>query len=162
MASATKRLRRETTVSQKGCSELMMLTSDWWMQFLLPVGRYMSMSVWRWAYRGAWIWVWRLLSKEWREVWDQGIRVKFNLHEDRVSNLCHAARCYGDLKFSRDSCNKIKYFECGGRYCMVSMPWNTFLGLRTILSRMAKDVRAHPSFSVHSFVQTAFCPQSEL
>ena len=157
MAGATERLRRKTTVSQKGCSELMMLTSEWWMQFVLPVGRYMpTVCV------AAWMRNWRLLCKAWREVWDQGFRVKLHLHEDRVSNLCHAARCYGDLKFSRDSCNKVKYFECGGRYCMVSMPWNTFLGLRPILSRMAKDVRAHPSFSVHSFVQTAFCLQSEL
>ena len=149
----------KTTVSQKGCSDLMLLTSEWWMQFLLPVGRYMTMSVWRWRYRGA-NRVWRLLSKEWREVWDQGVRINLLVHEACVSDLCHAARLYDDLKFSRDSCN--------GRMCVATMPWKTFKGLRPFLSRLALMDRLHTlhslwaSFNVVSCAQTAFSLQRGL
>ena len=176
MAGATKRLRRKTTVSQKGCSELMMLTSEWWMQFLFAVGRYISAAQDFPRYR-----VWRLLSKAWREVWDQGFRLKVQLLEAHYYNLRFAGRCSDDLVFRRDVCNKIIWywrirpttFECC-RYCLVSMPWNTFKGLRPILLRMAKhwsspsfreyafDQNTDKSFSMHSFVQTAFSHQSEL
>ena len=146
MAGTTKRLRRKTTVSQPSVSEasneLMLLTSEWWMQFLLPVGRYMTKLQWRSRYTGAWIWVWRLLSRDWCEVWDQGFRIKLIVHEARVSDLCHAARSNDDLKFSRDSCNKVKYFVNGkvdeGRYCTVLMAWNTFNGLRPIRGTHSK------------------------
>ena len=155
MAGATERLRRKTTVSQKGCSELMLLTSEWWMQFLLPVGRYMpALSV------IAWKGVWRLLSKEWREVWDQGVRINLLVHEACVSDLCHAARLYDDLKFSRDSCN--------GRMCVATMPWKTFKGLRPFLYRLALMDRLHTlhslwaSFNVVSCAQTAFSLQRDL
>ena len=164
MAGATKRLRRKTTVrmvdATKGCSELMLLTSEWWMPFLLPVGRYMNMWAWRWNYKGTWIRVWRLLSKEWREVWDQGFRIKLLVHEACVSDLCHAARLYDDLKFSRDSCN--------GRMCVATMPWKTFKGLRPFLYRLALMDRLHTlhslwaSFNVVSCAQTAFSLQRGL
>ena len=165
MAGTLKRLRRKTTVSQKGCSELMMFTAEWWMQFLLPVGKYMPE-----IYVAAWKRVWRLLSKAWREVWDQGFRVRMTLHEDHYSTLCLASPRDGGLKFYRDSSNRIKFHSQGfvreGRYCLVSMPWNTFIGLRPILSRMAKDLFRHPqrgkSFTLLAYVQTAFCLQSEL
>ena len=155
MAGATKRLRRKTTVSQKGCSELMLLTSEWWMQFLLPVGRYVPA-----LYVAAWKRVWRLLCKAWREVWDQGFRVKLHLHEDHYMTLCLAARCYGDLMFSRDSCN--------GRMCVATMPWKTFKGLRPFLYRLALMDRLHTlhslwaSFNVVSCAQTAFSLQRGL
>ena len=176
MAGATERLRRKTTVSQKGCSELMLLTSEWWMQFLLPVGRYMTMWAWRWNYKGTWIRVWRLLSKEWREVWDQGFRIKLIIHEACVSDLCRAARWYwyDDLKIFRDSCNKVVYLRSElmreGRICIMTMSWKILEGLRPILSRIALADRVlrptmcldQPSFCVQSFAQTAFCLQSEL
>ena len=155
MSRATKRLRRKTTVSQKGCSELMMLTSEWWMQFLLPVGRDMPA-----VYVSARIRYWRLLCKAWREVWDQGFRIKLIIHEACVSDLCHAARLYDDLKFSRDSCN--------GRMCVATMPWKTFKGLRPFLSRLALMDRLHTlhslwaSFNVVSCAQTAFSQQRRL
>ena len=102
MARATKRLRRKTTISQKGCSEMMILTSEWWMQFLFAVGRYISAAQDFPRYR-----VWRLLSKAWREVWDQGFRLKVQLLEAHYYNLRFAGRCSDDLVFRRDSCNKI-------------------------------------------------------
>ena len=158
MAGPTKRLRRKTTVSQSGCSELLMLTSEWWMQFVLPVGHYVQRND-----VAAWIRNWRLLCKEWREVWDQGFRVKMSLHQDYVSMLCNAAQCYGDLLFVRDRSNKILYHQNGkvheGLYCTVSMQWKTFKELRPILLRMAKlrkELRMDrgTAFSVLSFVQT--------
>ena len=152
MAGATERLRRKTTVLQKGCSELMLLTSEWWMQFLLPVGRYMTMRVWGRDYRAAWIWVWRLLSKEWREVWDQGFRIKLIIHEACVSDLCHAARLYDDLKFSRDSCN--------GRMCVATMPWKTFKGLRPFLSRLTLMDRLHTRHSLCASFNAVSCAQT--
>ena len=165
MAGQIKRLRRKTTVSQSACSELLLLTSEWWMQFVLPLGRYEPR-----VYAIFWMKKWRLLCKAWREVWDQGFRVRLFLHEDHVGELCYAGGSYGDLMFYRDSCNKVEYFQCGrrdeGLKCRVSMPWNTFKRLRPILSRMAMyDGYLRPrgkSFNVHSFVQTAFCLQSEL
>ena len=167
MARATKRLRRKTTVSQKGCSELMMLTSEWWMQFVFAVGRYTpALNA---AVRNR---VWRLLCKAWREVWDQGFRVKLSLPEGHVYELSLAVRCSDDLVFSRDSCNKIRFVLAGRvhescRYCLVSMPWNTFKELRPILFRMVKNdcpICPHKGrrFRVHSFAQTAFFFQSEL
>ena len=165
MAGATKRLRRKTTVSQKGCNELMLLTSEWWMQFLLPVGRYMTMWAWRWNYKGTWIRVWRLLSKEWREVWDQGFRIKLLVHEARVSDLCRAARWYD----SRDSCNKVVYHRIvsmrDGRFCIVTMPWKTFVGLRRFLTWVTLMERLdglHFIWNQREFAQTAFCLQREL
>ena len=163
MAGATKRLRRKTTVrmvdATKGCSELMLLTSEWWMPLLLPVGRYMNMWAWRWNYKGTWIRVWRLLSKEWREVWDQGFRIKLIIHEACVSDLCHAARWYDDLKFSRDSRNRLFITQSlSDRFCIVTMPWKTFVGLRSFLTwetLMERIVQ-------REFAQTAFCLQSEL
>ena len=169
MASATKRLRRETTVSQKGCSDLMRLTSEWWMRFLLPVGRYMTMSVWRWAYTGASIWVWRLLSKEWRVVWDQGFRINLIVNEARVSDLCHVTRWYDDLKFTCNSCNKVVYHRNvsmrDGRFCIVTMPWKTFVGLRRFLPWLVSMDRLRglqsiwASFHSESFARTVFCSQ---
>ena len=155
------------SVSQKGCSESMLLTFEWWMQFLLPVGRYMTAEVWRCDYNGAWIRAWRLLCKEWRKDWD---------HEACVSDLCRAARWYwyDDLKIFRDCCNKIVYLRSElmreGRICIVTMSWKTLEGLRPILSRIALADRVlrptmcldQPSFCVQSFAQTAFCLQSEL
>ena len=139
MAGATKRLRRKTKVVQKGRNELMLFTSEWWMQFLLPVGRYMAMSVWSSDYWCVWIWTWRLLSKEWRDVWDQRSSIKLLVHEARVSDLCHAARGYDDLKFSRDSCSKLVYHSptsmIDDRFCLATMLWKTFMGLRSFLSR---------------------------
>ena len=153
MAGTTKRLRRKTKVVQKGRNELMLFTSEWWMQFLLPVGRYMSMLAWYSDYRHGWTWVWRLLSTEWREVWDQGFRIKLLVHEARVSDLCHAARWYDDLKFSRDSCNKLVYHRTtsmlDGRFCLATMPWKTFAGLRPFLSQFGlceRPCRMWPSF----------------
>ena len=138
MARATKRLRRKTTVSQKGCSELMMLTSEWWMQFLFTVGSYIPAVDASARNR-----VWRLLSKAWREIWDQGFRLKLRLPEGDYVGLHMTGRCPDDLVFSRDSRNKI---ECvladnkdQGRYCKVSMPWNTFKELRQILFLMEKE-----------------------
>ena len=177
MAGATKRLRRKTTVSQKGCSELMLLTFEWWMQFLLPVGRYMTAEVWRCDYNGAWIRVWRLLSKEWRKVWDQGFRIKLCVHEACVSDLCHAARWYDDLKFSRDICNKAVYHRIvsmrDGRFCIVTMSWKTFVRLRHYLSWLAvrEKLDGHSMHSVkvvhfmwnqRDFAQTAFCLERDL
>ena len=113
----------------KGCSELMLLTSEWWMPFLLPVGRYMNMWAWRWNYKGTWIRVWRLLSKEWREVWDQGFRIKLLVREARVSHLCRAARWYD----SRDSCNKVVLCKMRyGRFCLVTMLWKTCVGFNSL------------------------------
>ena len=167
MAGATKRLRRKTKVSQTGCNELMLSTSEWWMQFLLPVGLYMTMFNWRCGDGGAWIWVWRLLSKEWRVFWDQGFRIKLLVHETHVSDLCHAARWYDYLKFSRDSCSKVEYHSLVsmGRTCIVTMPWKTFVGLRPFLSRFAlreRPRRMWPSFQVESCAQTVFYLQREL
>ena len=171
MAGTTKRLRRKTTVSQKGCSELMLLTFEWWMQFLLPVGRYMTAEVWRCDYNGAWIRVWRLLSKEWRKVWDQGFRIKLYVHEACASDLWHAGLWYDDFEFSRDNCNEVVYLRSvlmrEGRICIVTMPWKTLEGLRPILSRIAFADRVlrpfmFPSVCAQSFAQTACCSQSEL
>ena len=153
----------KTTVSQKGCSDLMLLTSEWWMRFLLPVGRYMTMSVWRRAYRGAWK-VFRLLSKEWREVWDQGFRIKLLVREARVSDLCRAARWYD----SRDSCNKVVYHRIvsmrNGRFCIVTMPWKTFVGLRVFLTCdacMEWLDGLHFIWDLREYAQIAFCLQRE-
>ena len=171
MAGTTKRLRRKTTVSQPSVSEasneLMLLTSEWWMQFLLPVGRYMTKLQWRSRYTGAWIWVWRLLSRDWCEVWDQGFRIKLIVHEARVSDLCHAARSNDDLKFSRDSCNKLEYhiMSRDGRFCLATMPWKTFAGLRPFLSQFGLcewPCRMWPSFHFESCAQTVFSLQRKL
>ena len=169
MAGAIKRFQRKTTVSQKGCTEQMILTSEWWMQFLHPVGRYMSMLAWYSDYRHGWIWVWRLLSTEWREVWDQGFRIKLLIHEARVSDPCYAARCFDDLKFSRDSCSRIVYhrfiFMRDGRFCIVTMPWKTFVGLRRFLSWLALTARLdglHFMWNLREFAQTAFSLQKLL
>ena len=138
MAGATKRLRRKTTVPQKDCSELMLLTAEWWMQFLLPVQRYTFIFPMP---------VKRLLCKAWREFWNQGFRIKLSLHQDHIWEMCRAAPCYGDLVFSRDPCNNVIYDAYGRvhnglKYCQVSMPWNTFKRLRPILLRM----RTHTSY----------------
>ena len=160
MAGATERLRRKTTVSQKGCSELMMLTPEWWMQFLLPVGRYMPA-----VYVAAWKRVWRLLCKAWREVWDQGFRIKLLVREARVSDLCRAARWYD----SRDSCSKAVYHRIvsmrNGRFCIVTMPWKTFVGLRVFLTCdacMEWLDGLHFFWDQREFAQPAFCLQREL
>ena len=171
MAGVTKRLRRKTTVSQKGCSELMLLTFEWWMQFLLPVGRYMTAEVWRCDYNGAWIRVWRLLSKEWRKVWDQGFRVELYVHKDCVPKLCQASRFYVDLEFYRDSRNEVVYHRSAlmreGLICIATMSWKTLEGLRPILSHIAYADRMHrpfmfPSVCVQSFAQTVCRFQSGL
>ena len=70
-------IRRGTTVSQKGCCALMMLTAEWWKEFLLPVGRRkLVIEEWRVIGVDVWWWKkeWRLLCKEWRELWDHGLR----------------------------------------------------------------------------------------
>ena len=125
MAGQIKRLRRKTTVSQSACSELLLLTSEWWMQFVLPLGRYEPR-----VYAIFWMKKWRLLCKAWREVWDQGFRVKLSLDQSHVLELCSVAfhsGVLGDLLFCRDRANKIIYYHEGyvhgrhssnhGRFC---------------------------------------------
>ena len=163
MAGPTKRLRRKTTVFESSNSELLLVTSEWWMQFAFLLGRYMLFD------HSA---NWRLLSKAWREVWDQGLRITLSLHHERVFHIRLAAQSQGDLLFHRDSDNKILYYhhidhEEEGLYCTVSMPWNTFKRLRPMLLRIAKHGKrsvhdAPKAFCVFSFVQTAFNVQSEL
>ena len=181
MVGPNKRLRRKTTVSQKGCSQLLMLTSEWWMQFAYPVGSYYQT-----IYVLPSLATWRLLSKAWREIWDQGCRVKLSLHQDHVSQLRFAAQVSQlDLLFRRDSVNKILYYYEGymqeGLRCIVSMSWKTFMELRPILvqvSRLRNGLQQRPcaclhpdcfrlcawrgvSFQVFAFVQTGFCLQSD-
>ena len=165
MAGATKRLRRKTTVTQKSCSELMMLTSEWWMRFLLPVG-----CRWHAAYIPDRIKSWRLLCKAWREVWDQGWRVRMVLHECLVGELCDVVSCCDDLQFIRDSSNRIEYFTSRrvheGRKCWVSMPWKTFKRFLPLLHRMAALADLYSPytewFKVVYFAQTGFCLQTWL
>ena len=163
MAGQIKRLRRKTTVSQSACSELLLLTSEWWMQFVLPLGRYEPR-----VYAIFWMKKWRLLSKSWREVWDQGFRVKLSLDQSHVLELCSVAfhsGVLGDLLFCRDRASKIIYYHVGlmhgGTRCDVSMPWKTFKTLRSLLLQIARPTD-WIAVSVLSFIQTAFCFQREL
>ena len=169
MAGPIKRLRRGTFVSQNGCNDLMLFTVERWIQFLLPVGRYMTMSVWRWAYTGASIWVWRLLSKEWRDVWDQGFTINLIVNEACVSELCHVTRWYDDLKFTCCSWDRVVYHRNFSlrdrRFSMVTMAWMTFVGLRRFLPWLVSMDRLRglqsiwASFHSESFARTVSCFQ---
>ena len=162
MAGPTKRLRRKMTVSHSDCSELLMLTSEFWLQFAFPAGRYLIayQKTFRQGVK------WRLLCKAWREVWDQGWRVTLRLQVDNVWMLCQAAQCYGDILLRRDRDNEVIYdhrlWDSGG-CCLVSMPWKTFKGLRPLLvlgsnkCAFCKLILKQPrGFVLLGFVQTSF------
>ena len=111
MAGPTKRLRRKMTVSHSDCSVLLMLTSEFWLQFAFPAGRYLLL----YDKPRRQVIKWRLHCKAWREVWDQGWRVTLRLPVDNLWMLYQAAQCYGDVLFVRDKDNEVIYRHQMGR-----------------------------------------------
>ena len=112
MAGTTKRLRQKTTVSQRPCGELMMLTYEWWMQILIPDLRcddykFNLHSSWESSFWLEWNGL-RMLSKAWREVLERGVKIimQFSYHEwTRYTDFRFwCAPCYDEVEFVRDSC----------------------------------------------------------
>ena len=130
MAGTQKRLRRKTRVSEKNYEEVLLLTFRLWMPFLLPPDTRRQLHyqnfTWDWAKNE------RLLSKRFREAWNEQFHVILHVRTDYLRLLKEYVPSH-EIKFYRlddDGHSILSYILFEGfssyEYCVVTMPWRAF------------------------------------